>query len=211
MKTQITLDDTITPYLKALEVRGGGFINQALNKGGSKVRSMIEKSVNASSQQSPWNQEFRDHRRLITLNKKPKKAWDRLDKGTGRNTRVSLGKFTRFRLYPDKHVVLAGFIDTPTFTTYRYEGGVKHKLGRKSGVYSRDIALLEYKGGRVALTPKQRKLFEASGFKKIAKRGYVTRKAHYIKNFNAYKSIMIQVAKKEFGRGVKEWKLKENL
>ena len=199
--------DSASEYLEKYGEAVHGYILEGLQKGGFIVYEAIKSQAKRYSDDD-WsqyhigavrgivsrdlagNEEWRKRRRkaVITRFGRPFERFSRTV--PNQSAGADLSELTRWRLYPEKAKVVAGWMSTKSFTP------VKIRDGRIMGSYttvkgtslydSADIGkrhnigeMMEY-GGTVELTKKQRRMLAASGFGKAAARGYVVRKARPI-------------------------------
>jgi len=177
----ILINDEITPHLEKILSLSGGFINQAL----SKTAADIQKAAIAktrSSESHSWGQKFdTDARRKITFGRASKKRYSRFSRKSGTELH-GMESFIKFRIYPESHKAVVGFINTSSFMSYSFNGGIQKNFKMVKKQTPKDLAEKLSQGGKEILTPKQRAFFRASGMYGIAKKGYVVKKANPIMN-----------------------------
>ena len=191
----LSIIDGITPTLTKLKERSGGLFNQALHFGGMAVREKIIKSTRNYSGRSEFNQEFINGRRRITVGDKSKPHYQRLSKRNNNILTADIGQFTRAKLFPEKHVIVIGYMDTKRFTKYKFRDGIQSANGTSRGTFITHIAKPLMAGGRQRLSRKQKYLFKFSGLDGIAKRGYVDKRPHPSMRINKFAPIFEKEAR----------------
>lgn len=200
----VELTDNASPMLIKLFKLTNGLGMQALSKGASQVAERMTKD-SKSVGMSEYHMRLKNGHRIITSKKK--NLYDRYDHKSGRKLKVSLGDLIRFKQYQFSNTVLVGFLDTKGYTSLRYEAGVPRPFKYVDGTQTKAIAKRMAEGGRINLTRKQRGLFYHSGFKDIARRGYVERKPHPFMNFITYFGIIESKAQSEWRVAINQFKL----
>jgi len=208
--SQVEFNDHDTKWLVKLGNLGvQGLTNQALNKGGAKAHKALVARANKAGSHK-YNMRFNDrHQRVLTYGEKSKRAYSRQDLSSGHSLQVGIGDLARFKLYAHSSVMLVGFLNTKSYTSYKFRAGVESKGKRVKGTQTKAIADRLAKGGREELTDEKKRLFRRSGWSKAAKRGYVMKKARPIINTSEMVSIAEEVAKKEFFEALKQFEKKE--
>ena len=202
--TEMTFTDNLSPFLKKLFDISDGLGMQAMSKGASEVRKLMVKQ-SKSLGNSEWSQRFDSSGRRLLTTDGDKRLYDRVSKSRGGQKQAPMGKLIRYKQYPLSRTVLVGWVDTKSYNTLFYTGGIPKKGNYVKGTKTKAIAERMTKGGRQTLTGKQRKLFEVSGFPEVAKRGYVNYKAHRFMTPMRYLQIINDKAKKEFDVAVQQF------
>lgn len=179
---------------------------QAMNKAGSKIRStMIARSKRVGKHR--YGQRIVNGRRTLldTRHGGGKSYYSRVSQSTGER-QTDMGELVRHKMYEHSRTLLVGWINTKSYHTTFYKGGVPSKGNFVKGTKTKHIAEIMAKGGRQNLSEAQKKFFRRSGWGRAASRGYVNRQAHPFMNFNHYIGTANEVARKEFDIAVKQFK-----
>ena len=198
----LVIEDNVTGYLKQLGIVAPNYINEGLSKGAYIVYKAIQDK--ASTYSDDDFSQFHDNgkrgiagrgaysklnRRNAVLTKfgKPFERTSRTSANSPAPGAKNMAELTRWRVYYGKMKAVVGWMNTKSFAPLKIEKGViKGHMGVVKGTSlydKKDISkkhniaeLMEY-GGEVKLSDAQKKLFMVSGMAKVARRGYVIRKA----------------------------------
>lgn len=199
------VQDNISPFLKKLFDVSEGLGLQAMNKAGSKIRNkMSARSKRVGSHK--YGQRIVNGRRTLldTRHGSGKPYYSRVSHTTNRRE-TDMGDLVRFKMYEHSRTLLVGWINTKSYHTTFYKGGIPSKGNFVKGTKTKHIAEVMAKGGRQELSEAQKKLFRRSGWGKAASRGFVNRKAHPFMNFTHYLGTANEVARKEFNEAIKQF------
>ena len=205
---QVEFNDHMTTYVVKLGNLSQGLLNQGLNKGGAKGQKHLQEKAKRTPSHK-YNMRFnKRHERVLTYGEQSKRSWSRQDLSSGHTLKTTIGDLARFKLYPATSVMLVGFLNTKSFTSLNFEGGVQSKGKHVKGTQTKEIARKLQHGGKEVLTDEKKRLFRVSGWAKAAKRGYVMKEARPLVNKTALVLIAERTAKREFHKAVKEFKEK---
>ena len=198
----LVIEDNATGYLKQLGIVAPNYINEALSKGAYITYKAIKDK--ASTYSNDNFSQFHDNgrrgiagkgaysklnRRNAVLTKfgKPFERTSRTSANTPAQGAKSMAELTRWRVYYGKMKAVVGWMNTKSFAPLKIKDGeitghmepVKGTklFDKRDTKKEHNIADLMEHGGIVTLSEAQKNLFRVSGMAKIARRGYVIRKA----------------------------------
>ena len=190
-----------------------GLANQALNKAGASIQKKMKSKAKTMGSHKGGVAFNKKGQRIIDHNR-TKKVYSRESMSTGRSLNP-MGDLIKFRLYEESSILLAGWINTKSFTSLRFEGGVGRPFRRVKGVKAKALASKMAKGGRTSIREeaklsgisyaKQRAIYLRSGWGSVVKKGYVMRKAYRFMTFSSYLLTAERVAKSEFESATKQF------
>jgi hypothetical protein len=207
--------DNITPFMIKLSILSRGLGNQALNKAGAKIQStMRNKAKNFGSHKGGVGF-TKDGYQKIDYSR-DKKTYSRESTKTGRYLKTDMGDLIRFKLYEHSSVLLAGWINTRSFTSLNFRGGVASNGKRVKGTKTKAIADRMARGGRITIAEQaklggisvkeQLLIHKRSGWGNVKATDTILRKRYRFMSFSHYLSTAESVAKKEFILAINQFK-----
>lgn len=182
---KIDFRDNVSKKLFDLSKASNDVVNSAIQQAGVKLRKEMiaySKTLDRLSTSQTFTED--GFRRLTgTKENASKKAYARYSKrGYSKDKYASMAEF--IRVAPDnlRNEVFIGYRETKGFTYTKFKQGIAYGKGKVHRLSKESVKIAEKmaNGGTYELSRSQKNLFRASGWGKIAKRGYVTYKARPI-------------------------------
>ena len=199
----LTIEDKASGFLRQLGIVAPSYINEGLSKGAFLVYKNIQSQASRYTRDNftQYHQsgqrgiigrgqlQGRGLRRKAVLTGfgKPFDRYSRSSPNTRADGAKSMADLTRWKLYDSKMKAVVGWMNTKAYTPTKYkDGAAVGIMPRVKGVRLYDpmdttkkhnIGELLELGGTIPLSKAQKSFFKASGMARVARRGYVIRKA----------------------------------
>ncbi|EAJ1232635.1 hypothetical protein YY92_08175 [Campylobacter fetus] len=202
-------------FLTRLAELSGGIANETLSKIGTQLRAEMAKKGRAYGS-VPFGADTSDSkgRKLLGSKADVSKPAYEMRSHFDNKTMGNLGDLVRSKLYDKSHTLLVGFFAVKSWSPDSYRNGeIVGKYGRIKGLGKEIKTIAKYveEGGTQTLSDKQKKLFRASGWSKVAEKGFIVREARPLINGSVSTPIIISRIQKGMSEALRSTQQNINL